>query len=234
MVEYSSLEYYYQLVIWGGHRFAPAKRRSLFSAAHPRSSSKREEMTQSCRPCRPNLLVVVRWSSRPTASSLLQLPPRRPPEAAPAPGGGGAARTIGTCCVSVHGFELRHISTYRCQFVFSCRTVNPSWNKVRSDVVRCCQGPGERGELATKVPVEIGVTSPPMGEDLVEDKVREVRKRGEYYPLFFSHHVISFGIIIISSTSFISIPCVFCVSLSHLPSISYKISCINNLACHPI
>ena len=78
--------------------------------------------------------------------------------------------------------------------------------------------------MATKVPVEIGVTSPPMGEDLVEDKVREVRKRGEYYPLFFSHHVISF----------ISISCVFCVSLSHLPNITNKISCINNLACHPL
>ena len=78
--------------------------------------------------------------------------------------------------------------------------------------------------MATKVPVEIGVTSPPMGEDLVEDKVREVRERGEYYPLLFRHHVISF----------ISISCVFCVSLSHLPNITNKISCINNLACHPL
>ncbi len=134
------------------------------SAAHPRSSSKREEMTRSCRPCRPNLLVlvVVRWSSHPTASSLLQLPPRRPPEAVLAPGGGDS-KDDRHLLHQVHGFEIRHISTYRCQFVFSCRTVNPSWNKVQSDVVRCCQGPGERGELATKVPVEIGVTSPPMG-----------------------------------------------------------------------
>ena len=54
---------------------------------------------------------------------------------------------------------------------FVCRTSNPSWIKVRSDVYDEVRARREE-ELSVKVPVDIGVTLPD-GKTLVEDKVRK-------------------------------------------------------------
>ena len=60
---------------------------------------------------------------------------------------------------------------------FACRTSNPGWIKVRSDVYDEVKARREE-ELSAKVPVDIEVTLPD-GRSLVEDKVRNEAEREE-------------------------------------------------------